>query len=755
MYTILNKRRLNDELLLMEVQAPLIAATAQPGQFLLVMNTATSERVTAVIGSINREQGSVGFVVNANCPHSQSIAARSNGDSLFAVLGPLGNSSAVMRDVESMQGKRVLLAADGKGIAALLPIAQRLKSAEVATIIILGAKHQDQIFYKEELLALTDKLLLSTDGAQGYVADMAKTMSEQADVTHIVALGSLPMMQAVSRQAKEMGLSIEVQILGNTFDGSGMSGDGRVTVGDKVMSASVDGPFFDGAAVDFDELIRQRNAPDAARYTNEFPESEANHQYTDIIEPEKNQRVQPQRQTPETRVHNFDEVNNGYTEEQAKQEASRCLNCKKPRCSMMGCPIQNRIPEFIHQIVEGNYEEAYQIISTRSTLPAVCGRVCPHEQQCEGSCVRGMKGEPLAIGQLERFVADWHREHHPEVAATTIADDAKKVAIIGGGPSGMACAHDLAQLGYRVTIFEAMHEAGGVMIYGIPEFVLPKKVVRHEVAKLEKMGVSIVTNAIGGKTVTVDDLMDNQGYDAVYISAGAGLPRFMGIKGETLGGIMSANEILAKVTLMHANEQGYATNIHIGKKVAVIGGGNVAIDAARVARRLGADVTIIYRRDEENMPARRDEIQLAKEENITLCTQTNPVEFLGDDKGNVCGIRCVRMAMGEPDDSGRRSFSVIEGSEFELPIDNVFLALGSSAIPIVNNGATNVATDRKGLIIADGDGRTSRPGVFAGGDIVSGPQTVVLAMGAGRKAAKAINAYLNGEELPETTSEQN
>ncbi|MBR1517434.1 MAG: NADPH-dependent glutamate synthase [Bacteroidales bacterium] len=468
-----------------------------------------------------------------------------------------------------------------------------------------------------------------------------------------------------------------------------------------------------------------------------------------------NHRVHPQRQTAESRIHNFDEVSMGYTEEQAKLEASRCLNCKKPRCSMMGCPIHNRIPEFIHQIVEGNYEEAYQIISTRSTLPAVCGRVCPHEQQCEGSCIRGVKGEPISIGNLERFVADWHREHHPEVEVPTIAADAKKVAIIGGGPSGMACAHDLAQMGYRVTLFEAMHEVGGVMIYGIPEFVLPKSVVRHEVEKLRKMGVTIETNVIGGKTVTVDDLMDRQGFEAVYIAAGAGLPRFMGIAGETLNGVMSANELLAKVTMMHANEADHQTALSIGKRVAVIGGGNVAIDAARVARRLGAEVTIVYRRDEENMPARRDEIQLAKEENIALCTQTNPVAFLGDAKGNVCGMRCVRMQMGEPDESGRRSFSVIEGSEFEMPIDNVFLALGSSAIPIVHEGASDVATDRKGLITTDDEGRTSRKGVFAGGDIVSGPQTVVLAMGAGRKAAKAIDQYFRPEAYAEKETEEN
>ncbi|MBQ7280125.1 MAG: NADPH-dependent glutamate synthase [Bacteroidales bacterium] len=471
------------------------------------------------------------------------------------------------------------------------------------------------------------------------------------------------------------------------------------------------------------------------------------------LDPTKLHRIQPRRQTPATRIHNFDEVSAGFTEEQARLEASRCLNCKNPRCSMKGCPIHNRIPEFIHQIVEGNYEEAYQIISTRSTLPAVCGRVCPHDEQCEGSCVRGMKGEPVSIGNLERFVADWHREHHPDAPKTAIAADAKKVAVIGGGPSGMACAHDLAELGYRVTIFEAMHEAGGVMMYGIPEFVLPKRVVRYEIEKLRQMGVEIVTNAIGGRTVTVDDLLDRQGFEAVYIAAGAGLPRFMGIPGETLGGVMSANELLAKVTLLHANEPKKGTEITIGKHVAVIGGGNVAIDAARVARRLGAEVTIVYRRDEENMPARRDEIQLAKEENIALCTQTNPVAFLGDEKGNVCGMRCVRMQMGEPDESGRRSFSVIEGSEFEMPIDNVFLALGSSAIPIVNNGATDVATDRKGLITADEEGRTSRQGVFAGGDIVSGPQTVVLAMGAGRKAARAIDQYFNPDKYPAEAAE--
>ena len=742
MYSIVNKKNIGGGRMLIEVEAPRVAEMAQPGQFMLVMNNRESERTPKGICAIDKAKGTVSFVACMKC---QPI----EGDSLYAVTGPLGKALPLASD--AVKGQRVLFAADRSGIANMMPIAQWCKANGATVDIVLGGKDNEHIYLVEEYKNMSDRLMLST--GEDYVADMGETvasMGKENNYAQCIALGSVAMMKSVSLKA---AMPVMAQIMGTTFDGSGMGGDGRVTVDGKVLSASIDGPFFDGKKVDFDELLRQCADIDASRSTSTFSTVGGTHTLTEMettVDPTKLKRVHPQRQTAECRIHNFDEVSMGYTEEQAKLEASRCLNCKNPRCSMKGCPIHNRIPEFIHQIVEGNYEEAYQIISTRSTLPAICGRVCPHEQQCEGSCVRGMKGEPVSIGNLERFVADWHREHHPEVEKPAIAADAKKVAVIGGGPSGMACAHDLAQMGYKVTIFEAMHEAGGVMIYGIPEFVLPKKVVRHEVEKLQKMGVTIETNAIGGKTVTVDDLMDNKGFEAVYIAAGAGLPRFMGIPGETLNGVMSANELLAKVTMMHANEESYKTSLTIGKRVAVIGGGNVAIDAARVARRLGAEVTIVYRRDEENMPARRDEIQLAKEENIALCTQTNPVAFLGDEKGNVCGMRCVRMEMGEPDESGRRSFSVIEGSEFEMPIDNVFLALGSSAIPIVNEGATDVATDRKGLITADEEGRTSRKGVFAGGDIVSGPQTVVLAMGAGRKAAKAIDQYFRPEAYTET-----
>ncbi len=456
-------------------------------------------------------------------------------------------------------------------------------------------------------------------------------------------------------------------------------------------------------------------------------------------------RVPVREQDPKVRATNFEEVCYGYNDEEAALEASRCLNCKNPKC-VASCPVQINIPEFIHHITEGNIHEAAATIHADSSLPSVCGRVCPQESQCEGSCVLGIKFEPVAIGKLERYVGDWAIEHSGDLPAPKIERNGKRVAIVGSGPAGLACASDLARMGYEVKIFEALHEVGGVLVYGIPEFRLPKeRIVAKEVEAVRKLGVEIETDVVVGRTMTIDDLLDNQGYDAVFVGSGAGLPRFMGIDGENLNGVFSANEYLTRANLMHAYDPNYETPIYEGRKVVVVGGGNVAMDAVRTAKRLGAEAVIVYRRSEAELPARVEEVHHAKQEGIEFRMLTNPVRVIGDDKGRVCGLECVEMELGEPDASGRRSPIEKKGSNFEIDCDVVIMALGTSPNPLIKSTTEGLETNRKGCIVADEDGRTSREGVFAGGDTVTGAATVILAMGAGRKAAKAIDEYLKSK----------
>ncbi len=445
-------------------------------------------------------------------------------------------------------------------------------------------------------------------------------------------------------------------------------------------------------------------------------------------------------QDPDVRKNNFLEVTLGYTEEQAIDEANRCLNCKNKPC-VSGCPVSIDIPEFIEKIKEKDFEGAYQIISRNSSLPAVCGRVCPQETQCECKCVRGIKGEPVAIGRLERFVADWHNANYDSNAI--IPDkNGHKCAIIGAGPSGLACAGDLAKMGYDVTVFEALHLAGGVLVYGIPEFRLPKAIVQKEIENLKELGVDIQTNVVIGKTIEINELFE-QGYDAIYVGSGAGLPRFMNIPGENLKGVYSANEFLTRVNLMKAYDNTSDTPIKHSKSVAIVGGGNVAMDAARSAKRLGAEnVYIIYRRGEAEMPARKEEIEHAKEEGIIFKTLTNPIEIIGDEHKFVTGLKCVKMELGEPDSSGRRSAVVIHDSEFMLDIDCVIMAIGTNPNPLIRNTTDGLETNKHGCFITDEYGRTSREGVFAGGDAVTGAATVILAMGAGKNAAKSMDEYI-------------
>lgn len=450
-------------------------------------------------------------------------------------------------------------------------------------------------------------------------------------------------------------------------------------------------------------------------------------------------------QEPLVRNKNFKEVALGYDEATAVDEAKRCLNCKNKPC-INGCPVAVNIPDFIACVAEGKFEEAYKVITRTSSLPAVCGRVCPQETQCEGKCTRGIKGEPVGIGRLERFVADWHM-NHATAAPAKPKSNGHKVAVVGSGPAGLTCAGDLAKLGYEVTVFEALHVAGGVLVYGIPEFRLPKTIVQKEVDGLKALGVKIETDSVIGRILTIDELKEEYGFEAVFLGTGAGLPRFMGIKGEGAKGVFSANEYLTRTNLMKAYEEGSETPIMHAKNIAVVGGGNVAMDAARCAKRLGAEtVYIVYRRSEAELPARREEVEHAKEEEIVFKLLANPVEILTDKDDNVVGLRCVRMELGEPDASGRRRPVEVPGSEFDMDVDCVIMALGTSPNPLLKTTTPGLETQRRGEIIADENGKTSLDGVYAGGDAVTGAATVILAMGAGKTAAKAIDEYIKNKE---------
>lgn len=457
----------------------------------------------------------------------------------------------------------------------------------------------------------------------------------------------------------------------------------------------------------------------------------------------KMKKIPVREQDPKVRATNFEEVCLGYNEEEAVKEASRCLNCKKPMC-VTKCPVSIGIPEFIQHVKNKEFEEAAKTIAKYSALPAVCGRVCPQESQCEGKCVLGIKGEPVAIGKLERFVADWSREHNVDLSEREESKN-KKVAVIGSGPAGLTCAGDLAKKGYDVTIFEALHEPGGVLVYGIPEFRLPKEtVVKHEIENVKKLGVKIETNVIIGRTVTIDELVEEEKFDAVFIGSGAGLPRFMGIPGENANGVFSANEFLTRNNLMKAFKAEYDTPIKVGQKVAVVGGGNVAMDAARTALRLGAEVHIVYRRSEEELPARVEEVHHAKEEGIIFNLLTNPVEILEDEKGWVKGMKCIKMELGEPDQSGRRRPVEIKGSEFTMDVDTVIMSLGTSPNPLISSTTKGLEINKRKCLVAEEEtGLTTREGVYAGGDAVTGAATVILAMGAGKQAANAIDEYLS------------
>ena len=745
MYEIISKRLLNShEIYRMEIHAPWISLSGKPGQFVIVIPHEQGERIPLTISDIVYQRQSIVIVFQVVGETTRQLAQMNEGEDLYTIVGPLGRPSELIELVENGKSplKRLLFVAGGVGIAPVFPQVKWAFRQGIPTDVIIGARSKDLLFYEDELRAVCHNLHIMTDdgsyGEQGLVtAKVDELCTKGVEYSHCVAIGPLPMMKFVSLTTKKYDLPTIVSLNCMMVDGTGMCGACRVRVGDEVKFCCVDGPEFDGHLVDFDEAARKLKTPDARRYR--IATSESGHQCN--LAPAVEQalasaRQKPAEQEPKVRAKNFDEVSFGLTERQAITEANRCLQCKKPRC-VEACPVGINIPRFIQNIKEENFNQAYVTISMDSALPAVCGRVCPQETQCEGSCVMGVKNEPIAIGALERFVADNHRAQSKPQSQCYPAG--RKVAVVGSGPSGLTCAGDLAKHGYQVTVFEALHHAGGVLVYGIPEFRLPKqKVVEPEIENLRRLGVEIRTNVIIGKSITIDQLFSEMEYDAVYIASGAGLPKFMGVKGETLIGVISANELLTRTNLMHGYDEKYDTPIYLGKKVIVVGGGNVAMDAARTALRLGSEVTVVYRRGQQDMPARREEVHHAMEEGVQFMFQTAPVEILGNEDGTVRALRCAKMEMGEADAKGRRSFKQIEGSEFNLEADTIVAALGTSPNPLIRTTTPGLECEPWGGIKADENGQTSRKLIFAGGDAVSGAATVILAMGAGRKAAKAI-----------------
>lgn len=755
MYKIVEKKWLTPIICYMDIEAPDLATSAQPGQFLIIRTDDKGERIPLTICDYDRKKGTVTIVFQVLGESTRKMGEFKEGEYFADVTGPLGQPSELIHiDIENLKKKNYLFVAGGVGTAPVYPQVKWLKENGIDVDVIIGTRSRDTLIFEDEMKAVSGNLFVCTDdgtyGRKGMVTDVIDDLlKEGKHYDHAVIIGPMIMMKFASKKCRENNIPNTVSLNPLMVDGTGMCGACRVTIDGKVKFACVDGPEFDGDQVNFDEAMRRQTMykTEEGRNILMIEDGETHHNPAcpnhEIIV-DKKKRVPVRDQEPDVRNKNFEEVCYGYNLEEAQAEAARCLNCKNPLC-VQGCPVSIDIPAFIQKIKEGDMKEAGKIIAKYSNLPAVCGRVCPQETQCEGKCILGIKGEAVSIGKLERFVGDWVIENGIEFEIKE--KNNKKVAVIGGGPAGLTAAGDLAKMGYDVTIYEALHKLGGVLSYGIPEFRLPKeKVVDKEIENLYKLGVKVVTNAIVGRTFTIDELLDKKGYSAVFIGSGAGLPRFMNIPGENYNGVISANEFLTRVNLMRANKSDYATPIKIGKRVIVVGGGNVAMDAARTAKRLGAETTVVYRRGEAELPARREEVEHAKEEGIKFHFLVSPTEIIGDEKGWVKEIKCIRMELGEPDESGRAKFSPIENSEFIIEGETVIMSLGTSPNPLIASTTENLKINRwKGIEADEETGRTSREGVFAGGDAVTGAATVILAMEAGKKAAVEIDNYLKNK----------
>lgn len=728
------------------IEQPDIALTRKAGQFVIVHLSETGERVPLTIVDSDLEAGTITLIVQEIGKSTIELCAMQPGEVVRDIVGPLGVPSEV--------GKygTVVVIGGGVGTGVAFPNAVAMKEAGNKVISIIGGRSKEFIILEKELNAICDACYPCTDdgtyGFHGFVTQRLQTLIDSGEkLDYVLAVGPLPMMRAIAEVTRPYGIKTVVSLNTIMVDGTGMCGGCRATVGGKTVFACVDGPEFDAHQIDFATLMKRSRA-----YREQEAElAHACRAETTTLTPKERMAIPRQpmpEQEPEIRVGNFDEVALGFTEELARQEAERCLQCNNPKC-VAGCPVNVQIPQFIKKIREGDFLGAAAVIEEDNVLGIVCGRVCPQSDQCEGVCILTNRGESVAIGALERFVSDFKREKRggEKVEPVNVPPTGKKVAIIGSGPAGLSCAGDLIRKGHQVTVFEGLHEFGGVLAYGIPEFRLPKQIVREEVEHLEQMGVEFRKNVVIGKTFSIDDLRHRQGYDVVFIGAGAGLPNFMDIPGENLIGVYSSNEFLTRVNLMKAYQfPVYETPVINcrDKTVAVVGGGNTAMDSARVALRLGAkEVYIIYRRTAEEMPARKEEIHHGEQEGLKFLFLNNPIEFLGNDDGWLQSVVLQRMQLGEPDASGRRSPEPIEGDTYVLPIDVAIIAIGNGSNRIITSSTPELDFNRRGNInVNKQTQQTNMDGVYAGGDIVTGGATVIAAMGAGRKAAAAIHAFL-------------
>ena len=745
-YTIVSKRFFSSSVAAVEVTAPRIAKSRKAGHFVIVRVDAHSERMPLTIADADIERGTITLVVQRVGVSSAKLCQMETGDSLHDVVGPLGKAT----DIQHFG--TVVCACGGVGAAPMLPIAQALKRAGNRVITVLAARTSELIILREQLQQCSDELIVMTDdgslGQKGVVTLGVEQVMQREKVDKCITIGPAIMMKFVALTTAKYHVPTDASLNTIMVDGTGMCGACRVTVGGKTRFVCVDGPEFDAHQVDFDELLSRLRSYKAE-------EAMAYEQYLQSVQPltGKERAAIPRVKMPElpaeVRVHSLrEEVNRGLSYSQAIIEAHRCLNCKNATC-MEGCPVHIEIPRFIHLLEQGQVNQAAVVIRKESSLPAVCGRVCPQEKQCEARCIHNKMGhEPVAIGYLERFVADHASDNISSNSSEEVNSKNRsvshKVAIVGSGPAGLSCAGDLIKWGYDVTVFEALHEIGGVLKYGIPEFRLPNRIVDKEIAALQQAGVRFETDTIVGKTLSIDDLQQ-MGFEAIFVGSGAGLPRFMGIEGENLNGVMSCNEYLTRVNLMDASSDNTDTPLLYGKRVAVVGGGNTAMDAVRTARRLGAEqATIIYRRSEEEMPARIEEVRHAKEEGIRFMTLHNPIAYLPDENGRVQKAVLQVMTLGEPDESGRRSPVPVEGQTVTIDVDMVIVAVGVSPNPIIPQSVAELSISRKGTIEVQEDTlQSSVPMLFAGGDIVRGGATVILAMADGRKAAQGIHQDLN------------
>lgn len=783
MNKIIRKEQFSENVFLFEIEAPLIAKSRKAGNFIILRVDKNGERIPLTIADANTKKGTITIVVQRVGLSSFKLCSLNEGDTIADVVGPLGNPT----HIENFG--TVVCAGGGVGVAPMLPIIKALKAAGNRVLSVIAGRTKELIILENDVRACSDELIIMTDdgsyGEKGVVTIGIEKLINQEHVDKVFAIGPPIMMKFCCLLTQKYNIPTDVSLNTIMVDGTGMCGACRLTIGGKTKFVCIDGPEFDGALVDWDEMLKRMGTFKKA----EKEEMEHYEQHLQNVKPDKHKEsvnitmdVEPTSETleqltdrnsqwrkdlrsalkakdrtaiprvimpeldAEYRSHTrTEEVNRGLTKEMAIKEAHRCLDCVKPSC-IEGCPVNINIPSFIKNIERGQFIAAAKVLKNTSSLPAVCGRVCPQEKQCESKCIHLKMGEPaVAIGYLERFAADFERESGNIVIPEIGQSKGIKVAAVGSGPAGLSFAGEMAKKGYDVTVFEALHEIGGVLKYGIPEFRLPNKIVDVEIENLKKMGVKFITDCIIGKTISVEQLEDD-GFKGIFIASGAGLPNFMGIPGENLINIMSSNEYLTRVNLMDAANPTTDTPINIGHNVIVVGGGNTAMDSCRTARRLGGNVTLVYRRSEKEMPARAEEVKHAKEEGINFLTLHNPLEYIADENGAVKQVRLQEMKLGEPDESGRRRPEPIPGAIKTIDADQVIVAVGVSPNPLVPKSVEGLTLGRKSTIVVNTEMQSSRPEIYAGGDIVRGGATVILAMGDGRRAAENMDKQLSGNK---------